>query len=183
MDIKKIKQLADVLLKNDLSELEIREDDDYLLLKRQRLESVAPRGRDIKDEQKSRAKARNPEVSDLGLDIVSPAALEEDTSNFAEAVTVDDAPDAVEAPAAPESLNLTYVESPMVGTFYRSAQPGSPPFAEVGDSVKVGDDLCIIEAMKMMNYIKSEIEGKVIEVLVQNGQPVEYGQRLFALSN
>ena len=78
--------------------------------------------------------------------------------------------------------NFVYVKSPLVGTFYRAPSPESPPFVEVGSKVKKGDTLCIIEAMKVMNEIKSEHDGVVKEILVENGKPVEYGQVLFILT-
>jgi acetyl-CoA carboxylase biotin carboxyl carrier protein len=84
------------------------------------------------------------------------------------------------APAAPK-LNGTVVRSPMVGTFYRAASPASPAFAEVGQSVKKGDILCIVEAMKMMNHIEAETSGTIESILVENGQPVEYDQPLFTI--
>ncbi|MGB9109262.1 MAG: acetyl-CoA carboxylase biotin carboxyl carrier protein, partial [Telluria sp.] len=73
------------------------------------------------------------------------------------------------------------VKSPMVGTFYRSSAPGAPAFVEVGATVKEGDTLCIIEAMKLLNEIDSDISGTVTKVLVENGQPVEFGQPLFVI--
>ena len=73
------------------------------------------------------------------------------------------------------------VKSPIVGTFYRSAEPGAPSFVNVGDSVKKGQVLCIIEAMKLMNEIDSEYEGEITNVYVENGQPVQYGERIFAI--
>lgn len=73
------------------------------------------------------------------------------------------------------------VTSPMVGTFYRSAQPGSPPFVEVGSQVKEGDTICIIEAMKLLNEIESDKTGKVKAILIENGQPVEFGQSLIII--
>jgi acetyl-CoA carboxylase biotin carboxyl carrier protein len=73
------------------------------------------------------------------------------------------------------------IKSPMVGTFYRAPSPGAKPYVEIGDVIKPGDVVCIIEAMKLMNEIKAEIGGKVVEVLVENGQPVEFGQALFVL--
>jgi acetyl-CoA carboxylase biotin carboxyl carrier protein len=76
---------------------------------------------------------------------------------------------------------LIYVTSPMVGTFYRQPEPGAEPFAREGDYVKKGQVLCIIEAMKLMNEIESEHEGQLVKVLVENGQPVQYGDQLFAL--
>ncbi|HEY2525412.1 MAG TPA: acetyl-CoA carboxylase biotin carboxyl carrier protein [Candidatus Binataceae bacterium] len=74
-----------------------------------------------------------------------------------------------------------YVQSPMVGTFYRAASPDSDPFVEEGDSVRKGQALCIIEAMKMMNEIEAEISGKLMKILCENGQPVEYGQPLMVI--
>ncbi|TDV65864.1 acetyl-CoA carboxylase biotin carboxyl carrier protein [Pseudomonas sp. LP_7_YM] len=85
-----------------------------------------------------------------------------------------------EAPAAPK-LNGTIARSPMVGTFYRKASPTSPAFAEVGQTVKKGDTLCIVEAMKMMNHIEAETSGVIESILVEDGQPVEYDQPLFTI--
>ena len=84
-------------------------------------------------------------------------------------------------PAPAPSTEGHVVKSPMVGTFYRSASPGAKPFVEVGDSVQVGDPLCIIEAMKLMNEIEAESSGVIESKLVMNGQPVEYGEALFAI--
>jgi acetyl-CoA carboxylase biotin carboxyl carrier protein len=88
---------------------------------------------------------------------------------------------AAEAPPAPPAAasNLVDVYSPMVGTFYESPAPDAPPFAEVGTSVSAGDTLCIIEAMKLMNELESEVTGVIREVCVGNAEPVEYGQLLF----
>jgi acetyl-CoA carboxylase biotin carboxyl carrier protein len=86
------------------------------------------------------------------------------------------APPAVEAPAAPEGH---VVKSPMVGTFYRSSAPGAKAFVELGQSVNAGDTLCIIEAMKLLNEIEADQGGSIKAILVENGQPVEYGQPLF----
>ncbi|MBC3951350.1 MULTISPECIES: acetyl-CoA carboxylase biotin carboxyl carrier protein [Pseudomonas] len=87
---------------------------------------------------------------------------------------------AAEAPSAPK-LNGTVVKSPMVGTFYRTPAPGSPAFVEVGKTVKKGDTICIVEAMKMMNHIEAEVSGVIESILVENGQPVEYDQPLFTI--
>ncbi|MBI1357646.1 MAG: acetyl-CoA carboxylase biotin carboxyl carrier protein [Acidobacteria bacterium] len=86
-----------------------------------------------------------------------------------------------ETPEASEDDGLTLVPSPIVGTFYESSAPGSPSFVEVGDKVAVGQVLCIIEAMKLMNEIESEVAGVVVKRFVANAQPVEYGQSLFAI--
>jgi len=73
------------------------------------------------------------------------------------------------------------VKSPMVGTYYESPSPGSPPFVKPGDTIEVGQLLCIVEAMKLMNEIESDVAGEVVQCLVKNGQPIEYGQDLFAI--
>jgi len=91
--------------------------------------------------------------------------------------------EAVPNPAAPPSdeVDFAIVKSPIVGTFFRSAEPGAPAFVEVGTTVKKGQVLCIIEAMKLMNEIDSEYDGEVVKVYIENGQPVQYGERLFAI--
>ena len=88
------------------------------------------------------------------------------------------APAAEAAPAAPTGH---VVKSPMVGTFYRSASPGSKPFAEVGAAIKEGDPICIVEAMKIMNEIEADLDGTITKILVENGQAVEFGQPLFII--
>ncbi|HEY3927041.1 MAG TPA: acetyl-CoA carboxylase biotin carboxyl carrier protein [Candidatus Koribacter sp.] len=93
-------------------------------------------------------------------------------------------PASVAAPAPPpadDEANLHYVKSPIVGTYYESPSPGSPPFLKVGDTVKEGQVLCIVEAMKLMNEIEADASGEVVKILVQNGAPVEYGMPLFAI--
>ena len=96
--------------------------------------------------------------------------------------TVGNAPGAPLAPAPDEEgTELAIVKSPIVGTFYRASEPGAKNFVEVGDTVKKGQVLCIIEAMKLMNEIDSEYDGEVVNIYVENGQPVQYGERLFAI--
>ncbi len=99
-------------------------------------------------------------------------------------------PQAVPAPQAPavperepvvEDAGLTPVKSPMVGTFYRAPAPDAEPYIQAGDSIEPGQTLCIIEAMKLMNEIQSEAGGKIVRVLVENAQPVEFGQELFLI--
>jgi acetyl-CoA carboxylase biotin carboxyl carrier protein len=90
------------------------------------------------------------------------------------------APTPVLTPAN-EDIDLAIVKSPIVGTFYRQSEPGAKPFAEVGQVVKKGQVLCIIEAMKLMNEIDSEYDGEVVNIYVENGQAVQYGERLFAI--
>ena len=84
-------------------------------------------------------------------------------------------------PEAAEEIELAVVKSPIVGTFYRSPEPAAPPFVEIGTTVKKGQVLCIIEAMKLMNEIDSEYDGEIVNIYVENGQPVQYGERLFAI--
>ena len=88
---------------------------------------------------------------------------------------------APEAPAAPAEEPLHEVKSPIVGTFYESPSPGAPTFVKVGDQVEVGQVLCIVEAMKLMNEIESDVAGEVVRQIAASGQPVEYGQALFAI--
>ena len=85
------------------------------------------------------------------------------------------------APEADESLDLAVVTSPIVGTFYRCPEPGAPAFVEIGQRVKKDQVLCIIEAMKLMNEITSEYDGEIASAYVENGKPVQYGERLFAI--
>lgn len=91
------------------------------------------------------------------------------------------APVAAAAPAGPVQPEGHVMTAPMVGTFYRSGSPGNPPFVEVGQAVKEGDTLCILEAMKLMNEIEADATGTVKAILVENGQPVEFGQPLFII--
>jgi acetyl-CoA carboxylase biotin carboxyl carrier protein len=93
------------------------------------------------------------------------------------------APPAAAVPVAPaaEGDELAVVTSPIVGTFYTASEPGAKPFAQVGDVVRKGQVLCIIEAMKLMNEIESEYDGEIVKVYVDNGKPVQYGERLFAI--
>ena len=91
------------------------------------------------------------------------------------------APHPAESPAAAPEDNVHVITSPIVGTFYRSPSPESDPFAEVGERIGKGKILCIIESMKLMNEIESDVEGEVVAVYPRNGQPVEYGEKLFAI--
>jgi acetyl-CoA carboxylase biotin carboxyl carrier protein len=110
-----------------------------------------------------------------------PAAPQSPAGSAPSLTTAIAAPAGPEVAAAPAEPEGHVVKSPMVGTFYRSASPGSKSFVEVGSTVQVGDPLCIIEAMKLMNEIESDQAGVVKEVLVENGQPVEFGQPLVVI--
>lgn len=87
----------------------------------------------------------------------------------------------ISVPSAVEDKSLRYITSPMVGTFYRAPSPTSPPFVEIGDTVKKGQILCIVEAMKLMNEIECDANGVVVDIPAENGKAVEYGQKLFAI--
>jgi len=100
----------------------------------------------------------------------------------AHAVPAQPNPPSVTAPAPPaQEAELSYVRSPIVGTFYEASSPGTPPFVKVGDRVTPGQVLCIIESMKLMNEIESEVTGTIVAKLVENGRPVEYGESMFAV--
>jgi acetyl-CoA carboxylase biotin carboxyl carrier protein len=119
-------------------------------------------------------------ISRFGSNVAAPVAVAMPPA--APAATAPPAP----APASPVAMAEVeedghVVTAPMVGTFYTSASSGSPPFVQVGDRVNVGDTLCIVEAMKMMNPIEAEVSGAIKSIRVQNGEPVEYGQILFVI--
>ncbi|MGE0485034.1 MAG: acetyl-CoA carboxylase biotin carboxyl carrier protein [Gammaproteobacteria bacterium] len=152
MDIRKVKKLIELLEESGIAEIEIREGEESVRI-----------SRGVSGAVYAPAPAYAP--------VPPPAAP-------AAAAPAPAAP-AAEAPGAPEGA---VVESPMVGTFYTGPSPESPPFVTVGQAVKPGDTLCIIEAMKIMNPIEAEIGGKVTAILADNGHPVEYGQPLFIIT-
>lgn len=153
MDIRKVKKLIELLEESGIDELEIKEGEESVRISRN---SKQPAG----------AQYFAPPAQ-----FAAPAP--------AAAAHVAAAP-AAEAAAAP-ALKGTVIRSPMVGTFYRKPSPTSPNFAEVGQSVKKGDTLCIVEAMKMMNHIEADIGGVIDAILVEDGQPVEFDQPLFTI--
>ncbi len=110
-----------------------------------------------------------------------PAAIQPTVLPIAAAAPAQPAPAPAAVAAAPTAQDKNLVTAPMVGTFYASPAPGAKAFVEVGQEVRVGQVLCIIEAMKMMNQIESERAGKVVAVLAKNGEPVEFGQPLFSI--
>ncbi|WP_110971366.1 acetyl-CoA carboxylase biotin carboxyl carrier protein [Pseudomonas huaxiensis] len=153
MDIRKVKKLIELLEESGIDELEIKEGEESVRISRH---SKTPAQQYYAPAPMAAAPAPAP---------VAAAAA---------------APVAEAAAAAP-TLKGTVIRSPMVGTFYRKGSPTSPAFVEVGQSVKKGDTLCIVEAMKMMNHIEAEIGGVIDAVLVEDGQPVEYDQPLFTI--
>ncbi len=158
MEIKEIKQIVDLMKRSDLIEFEIEESDLKLRICR------AP---------KNGGQAQQVPVAFHGA--TNPPFLVE----HQQPVSAPAAPQAAPAKSAEDDANVEYVKSPMVGTFYRASSPESSPYCEVGSSVSAEAVLCIVEAMKVMNEIHAEVSGKIIEVLVEDGQPVEYGQPLF----
>jgi acetyl-CoA carboxylase biotin carboxyl carrier protein len=157
MDLRKLKTLIDLVAESGIAEIEVTEGEDKVRIVKHgpapQMAMAAP----------TTYLAAPPPVAVGGAP--APAA---------------GAPAAAPAPA-PEELKGTLVKSPMVGTFYRSPSPGAKAFIEVGQQVKPGDTLCIIEAMKLLNEIEAEVAGEIKEVLVENGQAVEYGQPLFVI--
>ena len=134
-------------------------------------------GEDFKLEIKRNVFDQNQVVNNL----VSNTSIDKQT--IANQKTINDNIPVVNEPEAPQVAppgrsDLTEITSPMVGTFYRAAAPGEEPFVEVGNNVKVGQTICILEAMKLMNEIESEFNAEIVEILVENGTPVEFGQVL-----
>ncbi|MNZ50100.1 Biotin carboxyl carrier protein of acetyl-CoA carboxylase [compost metagenome] len=153
MDIRKVKKLIELLEESGIDELEIREGEESVRISRHSKTAAQP------IYAAAPAYAPAPAAAPVAA---APAA-------------------APAAEAAAPVLNGNVVRSPMVGTFYRSPSPSSPSFVEVGQSVKKGDIICIVEAMKMMNHIEAEISGTISAILVENGQPVEFDQPMFTI--
>ncbi len=151
MDLRKLKTLIDLVSESNISELEITE-----------------------AEGKVRIVKAGASAVGVPAMVAAPVVAAAAPAAIAPATAAEPAPAA--APAEPAGHA---VKSPMVGTFYRAASPGAKPFAEVGQQVKEGQAICIIEAMKIMNEIEADVDGKILRVLCENGQAVEFGQPLF----
>jgi len=160
MDLKEIKSIIDLMTRNGLSEFELEKGDVKLRVKR------GPSGEWISSATSTPSSAPPPAAAATPQAIPAPAAPS--------------APVAAAPPAAAPTPGPQIV-SPMVGTFYRSPSPDSPSYVEVGQEVQEDTVVCIIEAMKVMNEIKAEVSGVIVEVLAQNGKPVEFGKPLFSL--
>lgn len=152
MDLRKLKTLIDLVAESDIAELEVTEGESKVRI------------------VKSSSAAQHQVV-------MMPQAM----SAPAQAMAAPAAAPAVAAPAEAAAPTGHVVKSPMVGTFYRAAAPGAAPFVDIGSTVKEGDTLCIIEAMKLLNEIDADASGVIQQILVENGQPVEYGQPLFII--
>lgn len=160
MDLKKIKAIVDLVKESGIAELEIAEGEDKLKITAG-YNSVAPLS--------SPGTTHTHHINTVHHEHVSPAPLESNINPTA-------------APATQEVVSGHYITSPMVGTFYKSSSPTTAPFIEIGQEIKVGQVLCIIEAMKLMNQIESDQAGIIKEILVADGTPVEFGQPLFVLA-
>ncbi|MFO0512307.1 MAG: acetyl-CoA carboxylase biotin carboxyl carrier protein [Gammaproteobacteria bacterium] len=154
MDIRKVKKLIELLEESGINEIEIKEGEESVRISR------APAG-------------GVPQMSYYAPPMPLPSA---------EAVASAAPAAAAPAPAAAPRATEHTVQAPMVGTYYSAPAPGAKAFVQIGDEVKVGQVLCIIEAMKMMNQIESDRAGRITSVLVQNGDPVEFGQPLFSIA-
>jgi acetyl-CoA carboxylase biotin carboxyl carrier protein len=165
MDLNQIKQILDLVREHELSEFEIEHDGLRLKVRK-----------DVNGAHVVTLPAPavptmvGPGAAAVAQPVAAPAAA---TPTAATMATADAAADI--------EIELAVVKSPIVGTFYRSAEPGAAPFVEIGTTIKKGQVLCIIEAMKLMNEIDSEYDGEVMNIYVENGQPVQYGERLFAI--
>lgn len=154
MDLRKLKTLIDLVSESDISELEVTEGDGKVkIVKTAPMQAVA-----------------------MPQYIQAPAAQQPSAATAPAASAV-----ASEAPPTPVAESGHKVAAPMVGTFYRAPNPNSENFVEVGSAVKEGDTLCIIEAMKLLNEIEADKTGTIKAILVENGQPVEFGQALFVI--
>jgi acetyl-CoA carboxylase biotin carboxyl carrier protein len=157
MNQKELKELIEFLIEKDIAEFELERGDVKVRIKRGSEPSVS-----VADGRYFAVHPAPPSAPEAGAPIAA-------------------------APAAPtpvppvEEENLHSVKSPIVGTFYESPSPGSPPFVKPGDIVEEGQVLCIVEAMKLMNEIESDVAGEIVKKLIANGQPIEYGQELFVI--
>lgn len=156
MNVKEIKELLELMAEHNVSEIEIEKDNMKIKLRK------LPGGKFMVDHGPAVASLM-PQMPAMPVAPLSAAAV-------------------LAAPAAPKSEEgIVLVRSPMVGTFYAAPAPDQPPYATVGKMIKEGDVLCIIEAMKLMNEIKAEAGGTIVEILVQNGQTVEYDQPIMKI--
>src|SRR6478672_5686680 len=161
MDLDQLKRILELVREHEISEFEVEQDGLRLKIRKDAAGSVVAMP----------APATLPAVVMAAAPAVAPAV----------AAAAPAAPSAAPTDAADAEIELAVVKSPIVGTFYRSPEPSTPPFVEVGASVKKGQVLCIIEAMKLMNEIDSEYDGEIVNIYAESGAPVQYGERLFAI--
>jgi acetyl-CoA carboxylase biotin carboxyl carrier protein len=161
MDLDQLKRILELVREHEISEFEVEQDGLRLKIRKDAAAAVVAMP----------APAALPAVVMAAAPAVAPVA----------AAAAAGAPAVTPAEAADSEIELAVVKSPIVGTFYRSPEPGTPPFVEVGATVKKGQVLCIIEAMKLMNEIDCEYDGEIVNIYAENGQPVQYNERLFAI--
>jgi acetyl-CoA carboxylase biotin carboxyl carrier protein len=157
MNQKELKELIEFLIEKDIAEFELERGDVKVKIKRAGEHTVVHTRTDVPYVAVTVPQTGSPPVA------ASPAA-----------------PLPVPVEPVPEE-NLHMVKSPIVGTFYEAPSPGAPPFVKVGDTVELGQVLCIVEAMKLLNEIESDVAGEIVKKMGSNGQPIEYGQELFAI--
>jgi acetyl-CoA carboxylase biotin carboxyl carrier protein len=162
MNQKELKELIEFLIEKDIAEFELERGDVKLRVKRGGEQPVFHAG----------------EPRYYAVPPAPAAGVEGSVPGAAPVAAV--TPAAAPASPAPEE-GLHIVKSPIVGTFYEAPSPGAPPFVKVGDSVAVGQVVCIVEAMKLLNEIESDVAGEIVKKLANNGQPIEYGQELFVI--
>jgi acetyl-CoA carboxylase biotin carboxyl carrier protein len=160
MDIRKIKKLIELLEESGIAEIEIKEGEEAVRISRM------PTG-------ETAAHTLSPAIAPAG----SPAAAAAAAAAAAGAASAA----AAESAALKPKPNEHVITAPMVGTFYASPSPGAKPFVEIGDEIKLGQVLCVIEAMKMMNQIEADRAGRITSIMARNGDPVEFGQPLFVV--
>src|SRR5579863_7835401 len=159
MNHKELKELIEFLIEKDIAEFELERGDVKVKVKRAGEPTVVH---------------THAEVPFVALPVSQPGQA-------ATAPPAAAPPPAAAAVEAVQEENLHIVKSPIVGTFYEAPSPGAPPFVKVGDIVEVGQVLCIVEAMKLLNEIESDVAGEIVKKLATNGQPIEYGQELFSV--
>lgn len=162
MNQKELKELIEFLIEKDIAEFELERGDVKVRIRR----AGEPHP------------AALPETRFVAM---HPGSVAMPTAVPGDALPPPAPPPAKSATAPAPEENLHTVKSPIVGTFYEAPSPGAPPFSKIGDTVEVGQVLCIVEAMKLMNEIESDVAGEIVKKLVANGQPIEYGQDLFAI--
>jgi len=170
MNQKELRDLIEYIVEKDIAEFEYERGDVKLRIKRGAAAAPAPQFAPIATQLAPIAVAPVTTAAPVAGPAVQPAAATGAAATIASG-----------ARAAETEEGLHMVTSPIVGTFYESPSPGAPPFVKAGDEVTAGQVLCIIEAMKLMNEIESDAGGEIVKRLVNNGEPVEYGQRLFAI--
>jgi acetyl-CoA carboxylase biotin carboxyl carrier protein len=169
INVEQLKQILDLVREHDLSELEIEQEG-------LRVKVRKDAGGGLVVHPAAGAAAHGASAARAGATALSPGAPTSPASTTSRPTASTSSLDEAES-----DIELAVVKSPIVGTFYRSPEPGAPAFVDIGTTVKKGQVLCIIEAMKLMNEIDSEYDGEVVNVYVEGGQPVQYGERLFAI--